>query len=404
MPEDLARSYTLVIPTFNRPALLGRLLRYLELQSARFSVLVLDSSTPDNKSKNAQAVASVDLRIRRLEYDTELSPFAKFLAGTGAVDTPFLSLCADDDIVIVQSVVELVEFLQHNNDYSAAHGFYFNFHENRAPELPGSSARKSGAGSHTNVTSLFYRSPSIADERPVQRVAQLFRRYEALTYAVYRTAVARHVYEESQKVESILARELLAGALTVANGKTARLKIIYYGRNTAPSAGYDNWHPLEWLATDPSGMFSEYVTYRSVLARHIVDRDTRPMAVAEALRICDLIHLRYLCPFLQPRFIDFALDKSLERLARREIITEVWKFWNHFALRSWRAKVRKILPTRVVVSGRNRYRFDPAFLYAGPWREVRITGKEIDAVVDCLNSYAAALLEEDIKRARAAAV
>jgi len=390
MHEDFARSYTLVIPTFNRPELLGRLLRYLELQSARFNVLVLDSSTPDNKSKNAQAVASVKLRIRRLEYDTGLSPFAKFLAGTEAVDTAFLSLCADDDIVVVQSVAQLVEFLQHNDDYSAAHGFYFNFHETRAPERPGDAARKPGAGSQTKVTSLFYRSPSIADEQPVQRVAQLFRRYEALTYAVYRTAVARHVYEESQKVESILARELLAGALTVAAGKSARLKIIYYGRNTAPSAGYDNWNPLEWLATDPSGMFSEYVTYRSVLARHIVDHDTRPMAVEEAQRICDLIHLRYLCPFLQPRVIEFALNKNLERLTRREIITEVSKFWHQPALHSWRARVRNFLTTRVVVSGRNRYGFDPDFLNAGLLGEVRITDREIDAVVDCLNSYAAA--------------
>ena len=47
------------------------------------------------------------------------------------------------------------------------------------------------------------------------------------------------------------------------------LNVVYYGRNTNPSLGYRNWHPLEWLATDPAGLFREYQTYRSVLARHI---------------------------------------------------------------------------------------------------------------------------------------
>ena len=390
MLEDPAGSYTLVIPTFNRPELLGRLLRYLELQSARFSVLVLDSSTADNKIRNAQAVASVQLRIRRLEYDPALPPFAKFLAGTEAVDTPFLSLCADDDIVVVPSVARLVEFLHRNGDYSAAHGLYFNFHEGRARDGPADAA-KTGAGSHARVTSMFYRSPSIADERPVQRVAHLFRRYEALTYAVYRTPVARHVYAQSQKVESILARELLAGALTVAAGKSARLEVIYYGRNTAPSAGYDNWHPLEWLATDPGGMFAEYAKYRTVLVRDLVSPDEGAPAMDEAVRMCDLIHLRYLQPFLQPRFLDFALEKNAERLGRREVITQVWKFWNQPGRLSWRARLRQLLPGRVVVSGRNRYEFAPAFLYPGPLREARRARKQVDAVVDCLNAYAAAL-------------
>jgi glycosyltransferase domain-containing protein len=373
MPEDLAAFYTLLIPTFNRPALLQRLLRYLELQSAPFNVLVLDSSSSDNKGRNAEAVASVKLRIRLIEYDSALPPFDKFLQGVGEVDTPFLSLCADDDIVVIPALAQVVGFLRHNDDYSAAHGFYFNFHES----------------AETNVTSLFYRGPSLTDPDAAQRLAQLFRRYEALTYAVYRTAVAAAVYTESRNVESILARELLAGALTVLAGKTARLKIIYYGRNTGPSGGYKNWHPLEWLATDPAGMFHEYMVYRGVLAPRLAD--AARMSIDEALRICDLIHLRYLCPFLEPRYLDFALGKNMQRLASDAIIAEIWNFWNRGALQGWRGWARRFLPGRVVARGHNRYRFAPAFLYAGPRHEVHVTRKEIEAVVDCLNSYSAAL-------------
>lgn len=381
MSGDLADSYTLVVPTFNRPQLLRRLLRYLELSDARFGTLVLDSSAPEHKRANADAVASVKLRIRRIEYDPALPPLEKFGSGVAEVETPFLSLCADDDIVVVATLAPIVEFLRRNGDYSAAHGFYFNFQEQG----------RAGSPWRTTVSSLFYRGPSLDAAEPAQRLARLFQRYEALTYAVYRSEVAAQVYRESRQVESILARELLSGALTVVAGKTARLKVIYYGRSTGPSAGYRNWHPLEWLATDPAGMFREYAAYRAVLVPALTQSAGGAMTAEEAARLCDLIHLRYLSPYLDPRHLDFALGKNLERLAPEALVAEVWRFWNQSAARGWRGLARRVLPGRSVASGANRYRFEPAFLYAGPRREVRVTRKDIDDVVSCLDSYSTAL-------------
>jgi glycosyltransferase domain-containing protein len=381
MSEDFAASYTLVVPTFNRPQLLRRLLRYLELSDARFGILVLDSSAPEHKRANAEAVASVKLRIRRIEYDSALPPFEKFCSGMAEVETPFLSLCADDDIVVVATLAPIVDFLRRNADYSAAHGFYFNFQEQG----------RAGPPWRTTISSLFYRGPSLDAAEPAQRLALLFQRYEALTYAVYRREVAVRVYRESGQVQSMLARELLSGALTVIAGKTARLKVIYYGRSTGPSAGYRNWHPLEWLATDPAGMFQEYAAYRAVLAPALARAGASAMAPEEAVRLCDLIHLRYLSPYLDPRYLEFALSKNFERLAPEALIAEVWRFWNQSAGRGWRGLARKVLPGRSVASGANRYRFEPAFLYAGPRREVRVTRKDIEDVVSCLDSYSTAL-------------
>src|SRR5258706_8484819 len=100
MLETLARTYTLLIPTFNRPDLLGRLLTYLSRQSARFRLFVLDSSSDADKAKNAETVSSVKLPIRHLQYDSGISPFDKFRIGTYTVETQFVSLCADDDVVV----------------------------------------------------------------------------------------------------------------------------------------------------------------------------------------------------------------------------------------------------------------------------------------------------------------
>src|SRR6185436_18391380 len=180
---------------------------------------------------------------------------------------------------------------------------------------------------------------------------------EALTYAVYRTDVAVRVYQESRQMESILARELLSGALTVLAGKTARLKVIYYGRSTGPSAGYKNWHPLEWIATDPAGMFREYAAYRRAVVRAMAPGG---VTAEEATRLCDLIHLRYLSAFLDPRYLDFALERNLARVPHDHVVAAVWRFLNERAARGWRGLARKVLPARRIASGENRYRFEPA--------------------------------------------
>lgn len=388
MLETLARSYTLLIPTFNRPDLLGRLLTYLEKQSAGFAVVVLDSSFPDNKAKNADVVSSVTLNIKRIEFDERISPFDKFRAGIEAIETQFVSLCADDDIVVVPALADMVEFLQCHNNYSVAHGFYFNFLG------PGGDGNQPAAGDdfgdrkpETRITSLFYHSPSVDDSDPCMRLIQLFRRYEALTYGVYRTEVAKEVHRLVQPMESILARELLAGALSIVAGKVARIKKIYYGRNTRPSAGYENWHPLEWLATEPHGLFREYLAYRALLTDYLATHNGRSLSAEEASRIVDLVHLRYISPFLRPDFLDFALVKNLERLPPSQLISEMWQFWNSRGKHGWRALRNKFFANRVIHTSRNRYCFDREFLRAGPPDEVRVTDEEITAVTQCLDAY-----------------
>src|SRR5262245_1015915 len=58
------QSFTLLIPTYNRPADLARLLVYLARRGAAFPIHVLDSSTPDVREANAALVARLDLDVR----------------------------------------------------------------------------------------------------------------------------------------------------------------------------------------------------------------------------------------------------------------------------------------------------------------------------------------------------
>src|SRR5690348_5917025 len=159
--------YTLVIPTYNRPEELDRLLRFLAWQKAQFKILVLDSSQPEVKERNASYARQLGLDLRIEQFDSRMPPWEKFWRGTQKVQTEFASLCADDDLLLVCSIEPLVRYLEEHPDFSIAHGWYFNFYLTAA----------------LGLTRVVYRGAPVDDDDPIERLHMLLCRYEALTYA-----------------------------------------------------------------------------------------------------------------------------------------------------------------------------------------------------------------------------
>src|SRR6185436_1655544 len=120
------------------------------------------------------------------------------------------------------------------------------------------------------------------------RLHQLFGKYQALTYGVYRSTVLRDLMSGVQGVQTMLGRELLGGAMAVVAGKVARLPLLYAGRNIGPSAPYADWTPFDFLLQAPQRLFEEYRRYRDILARYGEGRGLG----AEELDFVDLAHLR----------------------------------------------------------------------------------------------------------------
>ena len=128
-----AGKFTLIVPTYNRPVELSRLLGYLARQRPNFPVLVLDSSEPSTQQANMVAAAKLDCDIRVKTFDQQISPWEKFWRGAELVETEYCSLCADDDLVMLESLDRLVGFLEEHADHSVAHGWYFTFYDNVTP-------------------------------------------------------------------------------------------------------------------------------------------------------------------------------------------------------------------------------------------------------------------------------
>jgi glycosyltransferase domain-containing protein len=300
--------YTLVIPTYNRPEDLGRLLRFLAYQEAPFPILVLDSSRSEIHELNVATCRDLAAKVTLKRFDPEMSPWEKFSRGAELVETEFASLCADDDLVLVSGIRAVVGFMAENADFAVAHGWYFNFY-------------LSGA---LGLTQVAYRSPTLGANDPIERLWQLFSNYEAITYGVHRTEVLRKSLSVVQGVQSMLWRELLGGAVAAVSGKIARLPVLYAGRSLGPSAPYVNWHPIDFLVTAPQALLEDYLRYRTKLLDHYRDCGHSSDGVTSITSQIDLIHLRYLSEYFKPKVLDYLFLEVRKGRSREEIMGGVW--------------------------------------------------------------------------------
>jgi glycosyltransferase domain-containing protein len=290
------RDFTLIIPTYNRQHLLAALLSYLETERADFHILVLDSSRPEVVAANRARLAASSLDSEFAEF-SDLEPIEKWRRGIGQVTTPFCAVCADDDIVILETLNRCLNVLRDNAAAAAVQGYSFTF-------LP----RPDG---DIELNNIVYFTPTIDDASPLARLNRLFQPYQAPSYSVFRTPTLQRAFDTLQSVTEPLACELLWSALTVIEGQLIRLPNFSYGRSMGPSGRYEHWHPLEWLCKDPDGLFSEYRRYRDLIAAAVIQRPDNLHHRDEIQQLLDLIHLRYLARHSPDSALQFIAEQQM---------------------------------------------------------------------------------------------
>jgi glycosyltransferase domain-containing protein len=308
---------TILVPTYNRPLELRRLLAYFAACRAVPRILVLDSSAGDALAANRASVEEhgngrrLRLPIETREYPSSMPPYEKFAAGLRQVSTPYCVFCADDDVIFLPAVAECVTLMETRKDFSVAHGYYFNF-------------REAGA---IRLAYVQYAGGSIELDDPVFRLRAFMANYEATFYGVHRTDDLARIMDVACRMRSTLFRELAAASSALAAGKMARIPRMYYGRNTAPSVSYDNWHPHQILAGDPELLFAEYAAYRDVVLDELAFARPAGPDRPTLARMLDHIHLKYLRQILDPRVMDFMLDEVMRGTPTKALVGRVWSTW-----------------------------------------------------------------------------
>jgi len=224
---QMTDGHTLVIPAYNRPALLRQLLRYYRERALRLLLLILDSSQLEIVEEHARTLAGQDEMVRHAIFPGAVAVVSKLAQGLAQVQTPYASFCADDDLVFPGALRAAVAFLKGHPEYVCAHGLYLNFRE----------------ADHDVHLSIEYGGAGIEARHPAARVFRLCQEYESLFYAAFRTEDLREVFSALPALSTVHFQELFQSVATVIKGKVGRLPVLYAARRSGPPAepGREKW-------------------------------------------------------------------------------------------------------------------------------------------------------------------
>lgn len=271
---------TLVIPTYNRPEHLYRLLKYYEGKQTDVSILVLDSSNKLNKNKNKQIITNLLQSINYLSFPEEITPGTKLFRGLESVKTEFCVFCADDDLIFLDGIKAALLFLMKNDDFVCVDGIYINFSQINMDV----------------VINIEYALKGAEGESVGERLFKFYQNYESIFYGVYRVRDLYKIFSGVSQNQSLHFQELFQSTATLLMGKTHRMPIIYAARQSCDPAdpGRDNWQTCYWFASNRQEMFIHYDIYRN----HLIDFYTNNIkrqeySPNELMKLIDIVHAMF---------------------------------------------------------------------------------------------------------------
>ncbi len=92
---------TTIIPTYQRPHLLKRAIQSaLDQTMPLIQVCIYDNASQDETANTVETIAKKDRRVKYHRHPNQIDAAANFQFGIKAVNTPFFSLLADDDLLM----------------------------------------------------------------------------------------------------------------------------------------------------------------------------------------------------------------------------------------------------------------------------------------------------------------
>ena len=297
---------TLIIPTYNRPAHLARLLNYYASKQTTIRFLVLDSSDEQSKALNEKATTILGDNIKYVAFPSTISVATKLFEGLKLINTPYCAFCADDDLVFIDGLGEALTFLQNNAEYACVDGIYLNFNKTK---------------NNVNIH-IEYATKGISADDPGARVFKLYQKYESLFYGVFKTQNAVNIFAGVSANTSLHYQELFQTTAALLTGKSHRLPIFYAARQSCDPADMtrDKWQTYYWFAENPKEFMEHYIHYRDELwsfyHQHIPNQIYPKQTFFQVMDIAHATYFGVGCPpeyfhnFLQPHWPTERFKKS----------------------------------------------------------------------------------------------
>ena len=242
------KNITLIIPTYNRSIHLSRLLTYYSSLNSNLNFLVLDSSNEYHKNKNQDFIINLSNK-KNINYKSyeNLEAIHKIRDGLREVKTKYSALCADDDIIFIDTLAEAIVYLENNKNIICVDGLYLNFIN----------------GKNGLIIDCEYTRESIDYINRYERVFSLMQKYESLYYGVYRVEELELILDSAALNDNLHFQELHQSVSTLLLGEHHRLNRIYGARQHCEPADEkrSNWQTAYWFAEDSATFIQKYSNY-----------------------------------------------------------------------------------------------------------------------------------------------
>ena len=249
---------SIIIPTYNRPRYLNRILSYYSNSDINCRIIIADSSIKENKVQNQKIVKShKNMNVLYLnDFESDITPMEKIFRSIQMVNETYCVFCADDDFITPNAIKKCVDFLEKNPEYACAHGDYVGF---KLYNEKNTFLWKKG----------YLYQKSITDSDPKLRLRTHMSNYMQTFYSVHKTDILKKSLEEGNKYTNDLRfAELLPSMLTLIYGKMKKLDVLYGVRESIPYSGGATASTI--LSFTEEGSYKEkYEKFRTCLAKHL---------------------------------------------------------------------------------------------------------------------------------------
>ncbi len=207
---------TIIIPTYNRPFYLKRVLGFIN--SYKFispKVMVLDSSKSNELKNNEKSISefkgSMDIEYRT--YSSDINFYRKLNDGLSSVATDYVALCADDDFLTEEGLIESIRTLEREGELCSVKGKNLYFRE-----------------SVVNLTEYDW-FEGLTEETYMERLKKVTQGFVAtLIYQVFRMDNLKKMYlfiEENMDSLPVnyTFKEYLFYFMVIATGKVGKLNV-----------------------------------------------------------------------------------------------------------------------------------------------------------------------------------
>jgi len=315
---------TIIVPLFNRPMHLKRLLTYYNYHKINHQLIIADSSSLENK-KIAKKITSQypNLDILYLgSYPSDINQYHKLADAIDYAKEEYCLQMGEDDFIAPSGINYSIEFLKNNSDYTVVHGKYISFNIVKKGER------------YKFYWQPIYPHDSITFPDAVTRFKYHLLNYHGTLYGVHRTDLLKKVYKDTFKyTNDYRFGELLPSMLALIYGKMKCLDIFYCAREITTNSATTSTRSIKDFLNNGS-YNKKYKMFRNCLIENL--NNMIQLEMTDAINLIDESMYSYLYKYnLLTSDSNFITNKykqlkmTIKRHSKLKKLILYFKYYNH---------------------------------------------------------------------------